>query len=389
MALAAYALSPLSGTALQGIENLVWAALVALAASAALIVRRRLGPTQLMALEVLVAALIADYKLWSDPLRDLHLYLRAGAQFVAHSTAYTLEPLGRYPLQEDHLPFLYPPPTLPFFGLLSAMPLGLVEALWVGGSVAAVIVSLRAFGLSWRWSSLALLWTPIEQGVFVGNVVIPSLLLLALAPRLKGVLTVGPLFKPQNGIVSLWLIRERAWRSLALGVLAVTVLVVITLPLTGVGTWRDWIDGLAQYQTSQQYLPGLYGIGLGRFLPAWAFMAVAAVALVAALQARGRDGLARLGLASVVASPSLWNHGFVFAIPAFLRLRADWFWLVAGMMCLGKWPGPQAALGLTAASWFVTGLARKATGGEASEGPITGALHPLGTAVESWPGDAD
>jgi Glycosyltransferase family 87 len=400
-ALAVYVLTPLSGTALHGPEPLIWSGLVAVAAVSVLAWRRRLLPTQLMGLEVLVAALVADYKLWGDPLRDLHLDLRAGAQFLAGGSVYTLQPITQYPAQEDHLPYLYPPPTLPVFGLLSMLPGGLVEAVWVAGSVAVLLVSLRLIGLSWRWSVLALVWTPIEQGIFVGNVVIPSLALLAVAPHLKEALPLGSLFKPQNGVVALWLIRERAWRSLALGVLVLGVVVATTLPLTGAGVWRDWWDGLAAYQRSQQFLPGLYGIGLGRFLPAWAFLAVAVAATAAALMARGREGLARLGLASVIASPSLWSHGFVFAIPAFLRLRAEWFWLAAGLMCLGKWPGPQIALAIAAGSWFVVGLARRTaeteltgrpepTGGPEPTGrPERDGLHPLGAKLDPWPTATD
>ena len=105
--------------------------------------------------------------------------------------------------------------------------------------------------------------------------------------------------------------------------LALLLLVLATLPLVGIDLWRDWLNGLSAYQESQQYLNGLYGVGLGRYLPMWAFLAIAALTLVAALWVRGREGLARLGLASVVASPSLWSHGFVFGIPSFLRLRAE------------------------------------------------------------------
>jgi hypothetical protein len=388
-ALAAYALSPLSGTALQGNETFVWAGWTAVAAVVALIVSRRLSSTQLMALEVLVASLISDNKLWSGGLRDLHLYLRAGGQFIAGTGAYTVDAITKYPSREDNLPFLYAPPTLPFFGLLSTMPVGLVEGLWVCGSVAAVVASLRAFGLSWRWSVLALAWTPIEQGIFVGNVVIPSLLLLAFAPRLKSMTALGPIFKPQNTAITLWLVRERSWRELVVAVGAVAALVAVTLPLTGLGAWRDWISGLAAYQQSQQFLPGLFGIGLGRFMPAWLFAVLAIGVILGALRAGGREGLARLGLASVVASPSLWSHGFVFAIPAFLRLRADWFWLVAGLMCLGKWPGPQAVLAIAVASWFVPALNRTTPIEDAPEPPRSGVLHPLGAVVEPWPGCPD
>jgi hypothetical protein len=103
---------------------------------------------------------------------------------------------------------------------------------------------------------------------------------------------------------------------------------------------------------------------------------------------RGREGLARLGLASVVASPSLWGHGFVFAIPSFLRLRAEWLWLVAGMLSIGQWPGPQLGLGIGVTAWFVKGMARHPDD-RAAEPFGRPPLHPLGAVVEPWPTGED
>jgi hypothetical protein len=390
--LAAYVLTPLSGAHPQPDEDLRWVGFVIGLGIAVLLARRRLRPTDLMAIEVLVISAMRDYGLRGDALRDLHLYLRAGAEWLAHGQPYTLEAITHYPPHGDQLPFLYPPPLLPVFGLLSTLPGWLSDGIWFVGCVAAVVVSLRLIGLSWRWCLAAVVWTPIEQGLQVGNIVIPSLLLLALAPRLRSGLCVGPLFKPQNGVVALWLVRERQWRSLAIGIGAVVAVVAVTLPFTGLAAWNDWIRGLAAYQNSQAYLPGLYGIGLGRYLPMWAFAGIALVVVVAALAARGRDGLARLGLASVVASPSLWNHGFVFAIPAFLKLRADLFWLVAGVMCVGSWPGPQIVLAIGVASWFVGPLRRRTdqpAGREAGPVATRDDLHPLGRAAEPWPRTID
>ena len=389
VALGAFALWQFSQTAPGGHDDVVWAAVFVPAAVLVLVVRRRLSPTEVMALEVLATALFADFQnSMAGGLRDLHLYLNAGAQFMDHGAVYTTVAIHSYPKAGlEYLPFLYAPPTLPIFGLLSELPRGLADGLWVAGSVAAVVVSMRAFGLAWRWALLALIWTPIEQGLFTGNVVIPSLLVLAAAMRLGGMLVLGPLLKPQNGIVSLWLIRERAWRRLGGGLLALLLLVLATLPLVGIDLWRDWLNGLSAYQESQQHLNGLYGVGLGRYLPMWAFLAIAALTLVAALWVRGREGLARLGLASVVASPSLWSHGFVFGIPSFLRLRAEWLWLVAGMMSIGQWPGPQVALGIGVAAWFVKGMARPENDEKAAAGLGHRPLHLLGSAAEPWPSD--
>jgi hypothetical protein len=90
----------------------------------------------------------------------------------------------------------------------------------------------------------------------------------------------------------------------------------------------------------------------------------------------------------VVASPSLWSHGFVFAIPSFLRLRAEWLWLVAGMMSIGQWPGPQLGLGIGVAAWFVKGMARRADD-EVADGLARRPLHPLGSLAEPWPPGED
>lgn len=388
--LGAFALWQFSQTAPGYHDDVTWAMAFVPAVVVWLIVRRRVSPTEIMALQVLATALFADFQSsQGGGLRDLHLYLNAGAQFVNHAAVYTTTAIHGYPKNGlEYLPFLYAPPTLPFFGLLSELPRSVVDVLWVAASVAAVVFSLRAFGLAWRWALLALIWTPIEQGLFVGNVAIPSLLVMGVAMRYGGALVFGPLLKPQNGIVSLWLIRERAWRRLGGGLLTLLALVAVTVPLTGIDLWRDWINGLTAYQESQGYLHGLYGVGLGRYLPMWAFLLIAAFTIVAALWVRGREGLARLGLASVVASPSLWSHGFVFAIPAFLRLRAEWLWLAAGMLSIGQWPGPQLALGVGVAAWFIKGMARH-PGREAALPPGRRPLHPLGTVAEPWPSDEE
>jgi glycosyl transferase family 87 len=357
-----------------------WLGLIAGLAVALLLVHRpSFNVVTLMALEVLAASLIYDIAYsWDGGLRDLRLYLSAGSNFLAGGAVYTVAPIHSYPGDLGALPFLYPPPTLPIFGLLSTLPFSIAAALWVGGSVAAIVWSLRLLGLSWPWTIVGLLWPPIEQGLFVGNIAAPSLLLLALAPRLAGGLVLGGLLKPQNGVMALWLLRERAWRSLFLGIGIVLAAVLCTLPFTGIALWFDWVSGLFAYQESQRLLPGLYGIGLGRYLPLWVYLVVTAIVIVLALLPQGRESLGRLGLASAVASPSLWTHGFVVALPAFLRLRASLCWFALGLLCTGDFPGPQLALALPVVVWVGGRLGVR-------DVAVRGELHPLGRFVEPWP----
>jgi hypothetical protein len=357
-----------------------WLALVAALAMAILPNHRpRFTAVTLMALEVLAASLIYDIAYsWDGGLRDFRLYLGAGSNFLAGGAVYAVEPIHSYPNDLGALPFLYPPPTLPIFGLLSTLPMPIAVALWVAGSVGAIVWSLRLLGLSWRWTIIGLLWPPIEQGLFVGNIAAPSFLLFALAPRLAGGLVPGGLLKPQNGVMALWLLRDRAWRSLLVGLGTALAIVLCTLPFTGIALWTDWVRGLFAYQESQRLLPGLYGIGLGQYLPFWVFAVVATIVIVLALVPRGRECLGRLGLASAVASPSLWSHGFLVTIPAVLRLRASLCWFALGLLCTGDSPGPQLALALPVLVWVGGRLGVR-------EVAVRGELHPLGRFVEPWP----
>jgi hypothetical protein len=378
IAVGVYALSQFLGTSPYGFGGLVWAALVGFGVAAVLIVRRRITTTQVLALQVLAGSLLRDCQFSnSDPLRDLNLYLHAGAQFLAGAPVYTTLAMNHYPYG-GYLPFLYAPPAVPVFAVLSELPFWLVGSAWLGLSVAAIVYSLRVFGLSWQWALLALLWPPIEEGLFVGNVAIPVVLLLALAPRYGELLGLGTMFKPQNGIIWLWLVRQRAWRRVAAGVALAAAVVLLTLPLTGIGMWADWIRALAAYQRSQEIEPTFYGIGLGRWLPELVLVPLAAAVVGAALLRRGRKGLARLGLASVVASPSLWIHGFVFAIPEFLRLRGQWFWMAVALCAFGRWPGPQMAIGLVVAGWFVGPRVSSLTERFLPRTTVGPTTHPLG-----------
>jgi hypothetical protein len=377
VALAVYCVQNLGGTGGEGTSQ--WVLLLAIGAGLILVFSRRLAGLQIMALEVLASSLVNDYTYSrGGGLRDFDLYLNAGAQFLAGHPVYTTHAIHYYPGPGGYLPFLYAPPTLPIFGVLSALPHTMAAGIWVAFSIAAVVWALRSFGLPWYWAILALAWSPIEQGLYTGNVVIPTLALLALAPKIGSSIGLGTMFKPQNGVIWLWLLRRREWRMFVCSILVFVAAVLITLPLTGIDLWFEWFKGLAAYQQSQGFMPGLYGVGLGRYLAMWQFAIVAVVVVLAALVPRGRKGLARLGLASVIASPSLWSHGFIWAIPEFLRLRGQWFWFVVGMCSTGAWPGPQAALGVTAAGWLVGPLVHRITDWVLPQRQNPPLTHPLG-----------
>jgi hypothetical protein len=289
-------------------------------------------------MSVLVIAVVALFILFDlgvvkrgDALRDLRLYLAAGQRFAEGLEPYQLSPLQGLPSDWAAYPFLYPPVSLPLFGTLAALPFGLTAAIWTLLGAAAGIYALHLLGVRGVWLPVIALWPPFFVGVWAGNVAVPALLLLAGGFGIGRVLVLGPLLKVQGAIPPLWLLRERRWRELAIGLTIVAGICLLTLPLVGVQAWVHWLAGLRAFQESQATFPVLYSLALPRALPYMAFLAVAVLAVVWALLRRGAPGLGSLGLASIIASPSLYRHGLLAGLPAVLALHPALVWLILGL----------------------------------------------------------
>ena len=343
---------------------------------------RRLDAITVAAIVAVTAMLATDVTIfWSQPIRDLELYLKAGDRWVAGEPVYATVPLAERPEDLSDYPFLYPPVTLPLFGALGLLPLPVVAVAWVAASVAAVLAAARCIGLGWRWAALLLAWPPVAQGVYVGNVAIPLFAVFAAAAWRPGLLVVPPIFKVYSGIASLWLLRREHWRELAVSAAVVVGACALTLPLVGVDGWFAWFDGLATYQVSQRLLPEyLYGFGLARYVPLLVLVVLGAIVTVFALRARGRrEQLSRLGVATVVASPSLFSHGWLVALPAMLRLDTPWFWLAFGLTACSPGLAWFGVVLVVTASWFSPAMRKR----RERDG-----WHPLGAAAGPWPGAA-
>jgi hypothetical protein len=341
----------------------VWAGMSLVGIALARVLRGRWEPEVVLAAGTAAGALLTDLVQFSGQfLRDLAIYLRAGEDFAAGAPVYLRTILTEIPVDRTTYPFLYPPPTLPLLAVLAALPRPLVEAGWLIGSAAVAFAGLRLIGLSPRWALAALLWPPFFQGLYVGNVAVPIFGLFAAAPWFGAGLILAAIFKPHSGLAALWLVRERRLRPIVGGLVVLCGLAVASLPLVGVDSWRDWVEGLRLYAESQEHLPALVAIGLGAYLPGLLPLFAAAAAVGWAWLARGRDGLARFGIATVVASPSLFTHGFVVALPAFLALRPVALWLAIGITSVAPGLGWWLAVVLVVVASVVPSL-RRPTGG--------------------------
>jgi hypothetical protein len=354
------------------------------AAAAALLASNRIGGTnrkpRLAGPEVvLLAGIVASWILfdilfWQQPnnLYDLNVYLGSAARWLDGGHPYMTAAASSWPSGPRNDFFLYPPPLLPVFGLLSRLPDAPVALGFTAAIVACAYKAYRCLGLSRVYSLVLLAFPPVMIGFESGNIASLTFLLFAAAVKSGGTLVVDGLFKVQAGVPALWLIRQRRWRGVLVGAAVVLAIVLVTLPLVGLDSWRAWWDGLGYRATSQAAAPALYGFSYAKLLPGEVYSVLCVAFLGLALLFRGRPGLAALGLVSIFASPSLWPHGFVFALPAVLMLEsgaAVWMILGAGAF------GPNMWL-LFMAGWVAVLAARRLPAGR---------LHPLQGTDGPWP----
>jgi hypothetical protein len=325
---------------------------------------------------VVVGWLLFDVLLWqqTNHMYDFKVYLGSAGRWMAGGQPYMTAPVSAWPARAAEDFFLYPPPLLPLFGLLSKLPNQPLTVAWIGFLVGCAYASFRALGLRPVYSLLLLAFPPVMIGFESGNVASLVFLLFALGYRAGGGLVADGLFKVQSGIPALWLIRTRRWRGLLIGVAVVAAIALVTLPIVGLDSWRDWAAGLGFRAESQPAVQSMFGFSYARFLPGTVFVAISAAAVGFALLFSGRRGLAALGLASIFASPALWPHGFVFALPAVLMFESGsvvWLTLGSGAVGMNMWL-------LVEAGWIAVVAARR----------LPDALHPMAGTDGPWPESA-
>lgn len=325
-----------------------------------------------------VAAWIAlrGYLLTTDfRLYDFEVYVAGGMHFLDGVQPYLTAPLARLPSAATEDVFLYPPPLLPVFGWISQIAEPLRSQAWIALTFMAAVAALRLIGVRWPWVAALVLFPPVLRGVEAGNVATLTFLVFAASAFVPALLPIGVLFKPQFAIPSLWLLRERRWHSIAASAAILALIFVVTLPLVGIGLWFDWAEGLTHREASQRAFPLLYGYSLAQYMPLPAFVVIALGAIAVPLFMRGERSLAGLGLATIVAAPSLWLHGFVFAFPALLALQAPLVWF---------------ALGIADGPWLwaivVVGYLGLAFGRWDRREPIRDPTHPLVGTSGVWRG---
>jgi hypothetical protein len=317
------------------------------------------------------------------PLRDLELYLEAGATALHGALLYLQAPLPPPPAAPD-LPFVYPPLTIPLFELLASIPRPVAETIWVAGSLAAVVAALWLLGVRGRWLLVLLAWPPLALGIAVGNVASFTFLFFVAGFRFGALLILGGIFKPQSTIPALWLARERGWRSIAIGIGILVLLALVALPFTGVEAWPAWLNGLRFFQASIPAFPSIEGLSLARAIGTTLALAVTILAVGLAFLGRGRNGLARFGVASILASPTLYLHGLSPLLAGALCLGPELLWFVLG---LGPWDigFPSAWLAMAIVGLALLVARREDLRIPDDLSPARADVHPAARMAQVWP----
>jgi hypothetical protein len=281
---------------------------------------------------------------------DIELPLRAASHWASGGQAY---PASAMLVQRGpDLPYLYQPFLLPLLAPIATLPRDVVTAVSLILCAACAVWACRRLAIPWVAIPFVLAWPPFAEGLIVGNIQIVCFAAFvdlvyepgdgALRPRsflpprdaVNGLLAaVVGVFKITQILPGLYLARRR-FRAALLGAAAVVAAAIVTLPLTGLAIYGDW---LAQLQRAADPAWEIGGVALGRLIGIPELPLVAAGTGMALL-VRGRDSAAWLGVALIVATPSAHGYTFLFLLPGLLTIRRDFSILLAALF-LGVYHG--------------------------------------------------
>jgi hypothetical protein len=283
------------------------------------------------------------------PGADLEIPLRAASRWSAGGQPYVASAFSL--TSGPDLPYLYPPWLLPYLVPIAALPRTLVVVSWLTLVAVVATWTCRRFSVPWAAVPLALLWPPFLEGLVTGNVQIIQMAAFAalffvpgrnweLRPRrltdervpggakssalrrevLDGILAAGVGALKYTQLLPLaWIARPR-FRAAVVGVAVLVVVALAALPFTGIALYRDWLDQLGR-AADPNWAPagGPLAFLVGRPLAT----AAAVAAVVGMFFVRGRDAGAWVGIALLLAAPSIHGYGMLFLLPTLLVLRRD------------------------------------------------------------------
>ncbi len=151
----------------------------------------------------------------------------------------------------------------------------------------------------------------------------------------------------------LFVLRNRP-RAAVIGAAAAAILVLATVPLTGIQLWFDWIG---QLQRASDPTWDLAGIALSHLVSPGVGLIVAIVCVIAVWFVPRRDAAPWLGVLSTVGSLSTHTFGLLYLIPAMLAIRLEISLIAACMIATYSDRGQWAGIILVSVSYALTSFA--------------------------------
>ena len=292
---------------------------------------------------------------------DLEIPLRAAERWVAGGQPY----LGSAFTNRGGAtqPFMYPPYALPILAPLTLLPRVVVLVPWLGLLLVVAFATCRRLGVPVRWIPVVLVWPPFAEPLIGGNVQIllfAAFVALYWSPGGPGVgrdiadaaepdwrigLKAGAIMFLKVGQFQPWLhVGRWRWKAAMVALAMLGGAALVTLPLVGLDTWRDWLEQLVR-ATNLDW--GLGGFALPRMLPGIG-LAVSAMACLGVLFVRSRDAGRTVGILTVIGAPSLYTFGLLFLLPAMLHIRREVSLVAASLVATYTYAGDWAAIVLVA-----------------------------------------
>jgi hypothetical protein len=277
---------------------------------------------------------------------DLIIPLKAAERWLSGEVVYV--PDGFTNIQVLP-PFLYPPFVLPIVAPLTFLPELLVRWVWFALVLGTGIAACRRLAIPWLIVPGVLLWSPMLGGIWGGNLQIVLFAAFVIAfwrppethdlhpvaldvDRPSAVTGRTGFFAAAVGSVKIsqiqaWLaVARRSPRAGLAGLSPWVALVLITLPIVGVGLYVSWLEQVAR--ASDPNWPAM-GPSLLAYLPAAVFAAITIGSFIVALLVRGPETGAWLGLVMLLVTPNMHDFNGVFLLPAMLLIRREFALLAA------------------------------------------------------------
>ena len=265
--------------------------------------------------------------------------------------------------------FLYSPPFAAAMLPFTAVSIDSATVAWYVGrlalfGVACAVMPVRP-SIRCLTFAVAALTNPVIGDMNLGNVSVLVTSLLAITwrwlDRVTGcvALALAMTVRPVLGLVLVWSLLRRHWWPVLWTIVAGIVIVLLSLPFVGIGSYQDYVTVLRNvYDVTGQDNNRDVGslvlrVGGGPLLASialYAGFAVGVVAMLLSLRYDRQTGFMVTIGATLLLSPLLWDHYLTTLLltGAFLAQRGRWWGLGLPLLAWATGPfTPLLALGAT------------------------------------------